>query len=163
MSGEPVICNVVYRLGVQIHCDTNIDPARAIKQTPIFKDRIMSAERLLGSCHCGTVQFEVRTQVTQATRCNCSLCRRKGAAMSPAFDAADLQVTSGADALVLYQFNTQVAKHYFCKHCGIYPFHQTRKDPNLWRVNLGCLEGVDVYALETSVSDGASLSVVEDA
>jgi hypothetical protein len=33
----------------------------------------------------------------------------------------------------------------------------------LWRVNLGCLEGVDVYALEASVSDGASLSVVEDA
>ncbi|MGF6753557.1 GFA family protein [Paraburkholderia sp. GAS42] len=120
----------------------------------------MSGEWLKGSCHCGTVQFEVRTPVTPATRCNCSLCRRKGALMSPAFAADELKVTSGRDALSLYQFNTKVAKHYFCRHCGVYTFHQTRTDPALWRVNLGCIEGVDPYALEFSVGDGASLSVV---
>ncbi|MEM5385951.1 GFA family protein [Paraburkholderia phymatum] len=116
-----------------------------------------------GSCHCGAVTFEVETPVTPATRCNCSLCRRKGALMSPFFSTSALRILSGEDSLTLYQFNTHVAKHYFCKHCGIYPFHQTRKDPNLWRVNLGCLDGVDPYALEASVSDGASLSVVDDA
>lgn len=83
--------------------------------------------------------------------------------MSPLFEARELTILAGEDALTLYQFNTRVAKHYFCKHCGIYPFHQTRKDPARWRVNLGCLEGVDVYALEASVADGASLSVMEDA
>ncbi|MEQ5844237.1 GFA family protein [Paraburkholderia acidicola] len=123
----------------------------------------MSAGLLLGSCHCGAVKFEVRTAVTPATRCNCSLCRRKGAVMSPLFDADHLSVLSGSEALTLYQFNTHVAKHYFCRHCGIYPFHQTRKWPTMWRVNLGCLDGVDPYALEASVADGASLSVVEDA
>ncbi|CAD6562423.1 GFA family protein [Paraburkholderia sabiae] len=116
-----------------------------------------------GSCHCGAVKFEVETPVTPAARCNCSLCRRKGALMSPFFPAGALRILSGQNDLTLYQFNTHVAKHYFCKHCGIYPFHQTRKDPNLWRVNIGCLDGVDPYALEASVSDGASLSVVEDA
>ncbi|MEM5436959.1 GFA family protein [Paraburkholderia diazotrophica] len=116
-----------------------------------------------GSCHCGAVTFEVETPVTPAARCNCSLCRRRGALMSPFFPAGALRILSGEDSLTLYQFNTHVAKHYFCKHCGIYPFHQTRKDPNLWRVNLGCLDGVDPYALEASVSDGASLSVVDDA
>ncbi|MGH8780531.1 GFA family protein [Paraburkholderia sp.] len=123
----------------------------------------MSESLLHGSCHCGAVKFEVRTAVAPATRCNCSLCRRKGALMSPMVAAADLQVVEGADALSLYQFNTQVAKHYFCRHCGIYPFHQTRMHPDLWRVNLGCLDGVDPYALEAGVSNGASLSVVEDA
>lgn len=123
----------------------------------------MSAELLHGSCHCGAVKFEVRTPITPASRCNCSLCRRKGALMSPGFAGDQLKIVSGEDALTMYQFNTRVAKHYFCKHCGIYPFHQTRKDPLLWRVNLGCLEGVDPYALEASVADGASLSVVEDA
>lgn len=123
----------------------------------------MSAELLKGSCHCGAVRFEVRTPVTPALRCNCSLCRRKGALMSPAFEAADLRVTDGADALAVYQFNTRVAKHYFCSHCGIYTFHQTRTDPTAWRVNLGCLQGIDAYALESSVADGASMSVVEDA
>lgn len=83
--------------------------------------------------------------------------------MSPAFAADNLEVLEGADALTLYRFNTRAAKHYFCKHCGIYPFHQTRKDPGLWRVNLGCLEGVDSFALDAALSDGASLSVVEDA
>ena len=118
---------------------------------------------LRGSCHCGAVQFEVRASLEPATRCNCSLCRRKGALMSPAFAAENLTILRGADALTLYQFNTRVAKHYFCRHCGIYPFHQTRKDPKLWRVNLGCLENVDPYAFEAVVADGASLSVVDDA
>ncbi|SAL32600.1 glutathione-dependent formaldehyde-activating protein [Caballeronia terrestris] len=123
----------------------------------------MNAGLLKGSCHCGRVTFEVRTPVEPAMRCNCSLCRRKGALMSPPFAASELKILSGEDSLTLYQFNTRVAKHYFCKHCGIYPFHQTRSNPLLWRVNLGCIEGVDPYALEASIGDGASSSVVEDA
>lgn len=114
-----------------------------------------------GACHCGTVKFEIDSPVTPAARCNCSLCRRKGALMTPAFEVDKLRILEGEDALTLYQFNSRVAKHYFCRHCGIYPFHQTRRDPKLWRANIGCLEGVDPYALEVSVADGASLSVVE--
>ena len=123
----------------------------------------MSAELLQGSCHCGAVTFEVRTPIAPAGRCNCSLCRRKGALMTPPFPVGELKVLSGQDDLTLYQFNTRTAKHYFCKHCGIYPFHQTRRDPQLWRVNIGCLDGADPFALEASVANGASLSVVEDA
>lgn len=116
-----------------------------------------------GSCHCGAVKFEVRTALMPATRCNCSLCKRRGALMSPVFDATALRIVEGEQALTQYQFNTRVARHFFCKTCGVYPFHQTRKDAKLWRVNIGCLDGVDPYALEASVADGASLSVVEDA
>ncbi|HYD63578.1 MAG TPA: GFA family protein [Noviherbaspirillum sp.] len=123
----------------------------------------MTTDLLKGSCHCGAVQFEVRTALTPATRCNCSLCRRKGALMSPPFEAGELKILRGEADLTLYQFNTRTAKHFFCKHCGIYPFHQTRTNPKLWRVNIGCLEGVDPFALEAGLGDGASLSVVEDA
>lgn len=125
----------------------------------------MSNDLHHGSCHCGAVQFEVRSGLTPAARCNCSLCRRKGALMSPLFPAAQLKIIQGEDALTLYQFNTHVARHYFCKHCGIYPFHQTRKDPLMWRVNIGCLDGVDPYSFDAGVNDGASLSTVnlEDA
>lgn len=121
------------------------------------------SEWLTGSCHCGAVRFEVQASISQAIRCNCSLCRRKGALMSPAFHADQLKILRGEDDLALYQFNTRVAKHYFCRHCGIYPFHQTRRDASLWRVNLGCLDGIDPDALDVSVVDGASLSVVGDA
>lgn len=123
----------------------------------------MNTTLLKGSCHCGAVRFEVDTPVVPAGRCNCSLCRRKGALMTPLFPASRLKILQGEDDLTLYQFNTRVAKHYFCRHCGIYPFHQTRKDPLQWRVNIGCLEGIDPYTLEASVADGASLSVLEDA
>lgn len=116
-----------------------------------------------GSCHCGAVKFEVQTALEPATRCNCSLCRRKGALMSPTFAADALRIVQGHEQLSMYQFNSRVVKHYFCKVCGIYPFHQTRKDTNAWRVNLGCLDDVDPYTLGNSVADGASLSVVEDA
>jgi hypothetical protein len=116
-----------------------------------------------GSCHCGAVRFEVRTPLLPAARCNCSLCRRKGALMTPFFPTEDLKIVSGTEALSVYQFNTMVAKHYFCRHCGVYPFHQTRRDPNLWRANIGCLDIDDPLALEWTVNDGASLSVVEAA
>ncbi|WP_087725514.1 GFA family protein [Pandoraea sp. PE-S2T-3] len=123
----------------------------------------MSSQPLQGSCHCGAVRFEVQTPVEPAARCNCSLCRRKGALMSPTFPEASLRILSGADALTCYQFNTRVARHYFCKHCGIYTFHASRTMPGMWRVNIGCLEGIDPYALDASVADGQSLSVVGDA
>jgi hypothetical protein len=123
----------------------------------------MNAQHYTGSCHCGAVKFEVRTALEPATRCNCSLCRRRGALMSPAFDVSALHIVEGVAALSLYQFNTRAAQHFFCKVCGVYPFHQTRKDPQAWRVNLGCLDGIDSYALEHTLADGASASVVEDA
>ena len=123
----------------------------------------MNADVLKGSCHCGAVKFEVRAPVMPAGRCNCSLCRRKGALMTPPFAASQLTILQGEDALTLYQFNTRVARHFFCRHCGVYPFHQTRKDPQRWRANIGCLEGIDPYTLEADLADGASLSVVEDA
>ena len=115
---------------------------------------------LKGACHCGAVAFEVETPAEPAVRCNCSLCRRRGAVMSPPFPRDKLRIVSGESELTLYQFNTQVAKHFFCKHCGIYTFHQTRSNPDNWRVNLGCIDGVDAYSIEAPVADGASHSVV---
>ncbi len=112
-----------------------------------------------GACHCGAVKFEVQTTLSPALRCNCSLCRRKGAVMA-AVAPEHFTLLSGEEYLTLYQFNTRVAQHYFCKVCGIYTFHRPRTNPNIYRVNVGCLEGVDPFALEVGLNDGASLSTV---
>jgi len=116
-----------------------------------------------GSCHCGAVRFEADIDLSAATyRCNCSICSRNR--FWPAVVKPEaFRLLSGESELTKYLFNTKRNEHYFCKHCGIYPFHQTRKDPQLWRVNIGCLEGMDPYTLDAGVADGASLSVVEDA
>ncbi|WP_369935142.1 GFA family protein [Xanthomonas tesorieronis] len=109
------------------------------------------------SCHCGAVQIdlELHRGIVDPRRCNCSLCRRRGAIVA-AVPLAALHVREGGDALRLYTFNTHTAQHYFCSVCGIYTHHQRRSDPGEYGYNVGCLKGVDPYALAIAVpvSDG---------
>ncbi len=69
----------------------------------------------------------------------------------------DISIDVVNDALSVYQFDSGVAKHYFCKHCGIYPFHETMRAPGNYRLNLGCIDEVDAFSLPFEVFDGASL------
>jgi len=111
-----------------------------------------------GQCHCGAVVFEVELEngLSDLRRCNCSLCRRKSAVIA-SVPLQKLRVLQGEEMLTLYQWNTRIAKHYFCKVCGIYTHHQRRSNPTLYGFNVACLEGVDPYALgDTPISDGAS-------
>lgn len=113
-----------------------------------------------GSCHCGSVRFDFESvEITKGLRCNCSMCKRKGAVMSVdavAPDALNIKLSS-PDALRSYQFGSEVAEHFFCEKCGIYTFHETRRQPGFFRVNLGCVHEVDSCSLEVTVFDGASL------
>ncbi len=112
-----------------------------------------------GSCHCGVVRFSFEgEEITKGLRCNCSMCSRKGAMMTPFVIAPELfKIDAQDDALGLYQFGAKTAKHYFCKRCGIYTFHETARKLGHYRVNLGCIEGVDPFALEADVFDGKHL------
>ena len=107
-----------------------------------------------GSCHCGAVTFEVLTDIGRSVVCDCSLCRRRGAVMLRC-DENDLRVLSGEDNLSCYQFNTHVARHYFCKTCGVYTFHKMRKLPDKFGINAGCLEDVDPFALKPERVEGS--------
>lgn len=100
------------------------------------------------SCHCGAVVLELELPhgIVQARRCNCSICRRKGAVVA-SVPLAGLRIVQGEDSLKLYQFNTRTAKHYFCGLCGIYTHHQRRSSPDEYGYNVGCLEGVDPFEL----------------
>ncbi len=112
-----------------------------------------------GSCHCGAISFSFKHEgIGTGLRCNCSICRRKGAVMS-AFTLApeEIEIKEKNEALSLYQFGTKVANHYFCKICGIYPFHQTLRKPGHYRVNLGCIDDIDTNAIEVKVFDGKSI------
>lgn len=100
------------------------------------------------TCHCGAVELEFHLPegIVDPRRCDCSLCRRRGAiAGSVALDG--IRIVKGEDDLTLYQFNTCTAKHYFCRHCGIYTHHQRRSNPHEYGYNVACLEGVNPYLL----------------
>ncbi|WP_316685082.1 GFA family protein [Undibacterium sp. Jales W-56] len=115
-----------------------------------------------GNCHCGAVEFEVdlANGLENLRRCNCSLCRRKGSIIA-SVPIAGLRVVKGADMLTLYQWNTNTAKHYFCKVCGIYTHHQRRSNPTQFGFNVACIEGVDPFQLTgIAVGDGASQTLL---
>ena len=108
------------------------------------------------ACHCGAVRLRVRLAdgLRSARRCDCSLCRMRGAVAVTA-RLGDLEVVEGADALTGYRFNTGVARHWFCSRCGIYTHHQRRSHPDEYGVNAACLEGVSPFDFaEVRVSDG---------
>lgn len=113
-----------------------------------------------GQCHCGAVKFSFDSDepIDHGVRCNCSLCKRKGAMMTPFVIAPDkFNIDAEPDTLGLYQFGAGTARHYFCKRCGIYPFHVTARVPDHYRANLGCIDEVDTFALSAEVFDGAHL------
>ena len=99
----------------------------------------------LGSCHCGAVRFRIAYRPDELTTCDCSLCEMRGAIMAKVPEAA-LDILA-ADALTLYEWNSRVAKHYFCSRCGIYVFHRKRAAPDHYGVNARCLEGLDLASL----------------
>jgi hypothetical protein len=92
------------------------------------------------TCHCGAVELEVELSdgFRTARRCNCSFCRRRGAAGVSA-PLEGVRVIRGQDKLTLYQWNTMTAEHWFCSVCGIYTHHRRRSNPNEYGVNLGIL------------------------
>lgn len=99
---------------------------------------------LKAACHCGAVELRVTLSDGLATtrRCDCSFCRRRGAAaVSAPLDG--VEILRGADKLTLYQWGTGTAQHYFCSVCGIYTHHRRRSNPNEYGINLGCLEGIN--------------------
>ena len=68
--------------------------------------------------------------------------------------AERFELVSGGDQLTEYRFNTGVARHQFCRTCGIHPFYVPRSDPDKVDVNVRCLKGVDADALPVSSFDG---------
>jgi hypothetical protein len=109
-----------------------------------------------GSCHCSAVRFEIESDFLELTTCDCSICRRKNAVMVKVHESA-FRLLAGEDALTLYQFHTKTAKHFFCRHCGIYPFHQKRLTPDFYGVNVFCLEDFDPSGIPVRPTVGAGM------
>ena len=108
-----------------------------------------------GGCHCGRVRFEVNTNLDRekVVECNCSICVKKGF-LHLIVDRSWFRLLSSPDAVTLYQFNTQTAKHYFCPVCGIHSYYIPRSHPDKIDVNVRCLEGVDLQTLTIQPFNG---------
>ena len=103
----------------------------------------------LASCHCGSVKMELDLPggLKDIRRCDCSLCRRRGAIVA-SVSLDGITILEGRESLKLYQFNTNTAKHYFCRNCGVYTHHQRRSNPTQYGFNVACLEGINPLKVE---------------
>jgi hypothetical protein len=96
--------------------------------------------RYLGSCHCGAVTFEVEAPADlEVEDCNCSICAKSGF-WHLILPLSRFRLLSGEEHLTTYTFNTGVARHTFCRVCGIKPFYTPRSNPDGISVNARCLE-----------------------
>lgn len=103
----------------------------------------MGMETLRGGCHCGKVRFEIETEPSYVTECNCSICAKKGV-LHHRVPKEKFRLLSGEGDLETYRFNTGAAQHFFCRHCGIHPFTHPRTAPEDYTVNFRCLDDFDL-------------------
>ena len=104
------------------------------------------------SCHCRSVKLKIETDLSIIKQCNCSICKRKNAKMN-ILPKKNIKLIKGEENLSLYQFGTKVAKHYFCKNCGIYTHHYRKSDPDGVGINIGCIDEVDSFSVDSEVLD----------
>eukprot|EP01113_Clastostelium_recurvatum_P047481 TRINITY_DN8476_c0_g1_i2.p1 TRINITY_DN8476_c0_g1~~TRINITY_DN8476_c0_g1_i2.p1 ORF type:complete len:136 (+),score=11.12 TRINITY_DN8476_c0_g1_i2:65-472(+) len=107
-----------------------------------------------GGCHCKAVRFQVRAPSRyEVVECNCSICTMKGF-IHLIVPSTKFNLLQGEDALTTYTFNTGVAKHLFCKFCGISSYYIPRSNPDGFDINVRCLDDYNPDTLAISKFDG---------
>jgi hypothetical protein len=107
-----------------------------------------------GACHCGSVRFEVDVpRDINATRCNCSICTMCGF-LHLFVSHKNFRLLAGENSLTTYTFNTGVAQHTFCRHCGVKAFYVPRSHPDGLSVNVNCLDHSTIESVVETPFDG---------
>jgi hypothetical protein len=115
-------------------------------------DRALVTHR--GGCHCGAVRFEVDAPAEPVVHeCNCSICGMTGF-LHLIVPARRFRLLSGAEILSDYRYNTGVARHLFCRRCGIKSFYVPRSNPDGYSVNLRCLDPATLGRVRVEPFDG---------
>src|SRR5262245_10165297 len=106
-----------------------------------------------GSCHCGAVRFRFECEpITKGVRCNCSICIRRGNVMSDTYLPIAIEGSP-----TFYEWGDRMVKFWSCPTCSIHVFAEI--SGGRYRVNLGCVDGVDPLALDIRLIDGKSFPV----
>ncbi len=96
---------------------------------------------ITGSCHCGTVKFEVAGEITQFEHCHCHTCRKIHGTVygSSAITPADgFTVVDGEEGLTAYR-SSPGKQRFFCRYCGSHVFARTDAQPDRLLLRVGTL------------------------
>lgn len=95
-----------------------------------------------GSCLCGAVTYELRSELGPIVMCHCSKCRKaSGTAYATNSPVAvkDFSVLSGKDALAEFESTPGVFR-VFCRHCASPLYSRRPSDPERIRLRIGTLD-----------------------
>lgn len=110
--------------------------------------------KLQGGCHCQKVRFEIEVQQQpKLDSCNCSICLKTGF-LHLIVPKSKFRLLTDKQELSCYQFNSKIAKHYFCKNCGIKSFYLPRSNPDGFSINARCLDTTDWQEWQIEAFDG---------
>jgi hypothetical protein len=107
-----------------------------------------------GGCHCGRVRFEVEAPAEiEALECNCSICTKSGF-LHLIVSRSRFVLLQGSEFLSTYTFNTGIAKHLFCRICGVKSFYIPRSNPDGYSINVRCLDPAPIARITVRSFDG---------
>ncbi|MDM3871404.1 GFA family protein [Porticoccus sp. W117] len=107
-----------------------------------------------GGCHCGAVRYEVNVpNRLEAEDCNCSICAMSGN-VHVIVPASRFRLLKGENQLTEYRFNTGVARHLFCKICGVKSYYIPRSNPDGVAVTWRCLDDWQTLDVTENSFDG---------
>ena len=96
-------------------------------------------EEYNGNCHCGAIKFKFLSEKSvKIWKCNCSICKPYDY-QHLFIKHKDFNLLSGNQEISSYKFGTKNAEHLFCKICGIKSFYQPRSHPDMYSINLRCV------------------------
>jgi len=117
----------------------------------------MSSHEYKGGCHCQAIRYQIKLDQSIGSRkitlCNCSICEKFGY-LHLIIPKLQFKLGSDWDLLENYQFNKKIAKHYFCKKCGVKSFYQPRSHPDCWSINVRCIDNFSQLKLRVNNFDG---------
>ena len=122
-------------------------------ELPDDRERPALPRTVTGGCHCGAVRFRATVRSFDVSDCNCSLCSMKGY-LHVIVPREDFDLLSDPGAFATYQFNTMVAKHHFCKTCGVHAFYVPRSHPDGFSLNARCLHDAPLDWFDREGFDG---------
>lgn len=108
-----------------------------------------------GGCHCGSVRYEVETDLASVMTCNCSHCHAKGVALT-FVDPPQFTLLTPHAPLSEYRFNTKRIAHLFCPACGVESFARgiDKAGNEKIAINARCLQDVDLDTLAITKLNG---------
>jgi hypothetical protein len=110
-----------------------------------------------GSCHCGTVRYEVETDLSNpGSRCNCSVCTKTSVTSGIVKPDKFTLLTPEAE-LGSYAWGAKTSTRFFCKNCGVQCFgrgYLVEVGGDYVAVNLNTLDEVELTTLSLIHWDG---------